>query len=133
MQTAFMLCAAFFGASVVHTAAWAQEPQPLHVTQPDASSLRLHFENPTRQASRLQVLDLAANRLLLNETHREPAYATRLKFDQLPAGRYRVLLRVGRARYRYTVQLQARPEGQVLTVLERTTHRVETLVAALGQ
>ena len=134
MQNMLIPRAIIFGVFALGTAtAHAQHPQPVQLTQPDASSLRLRFENPTRQPARLQVLNLTTDNLLLNETHREPAYGTRLKFDTLPAGRYTVLLRLGRDRYRYTVQVQARPQGNALTLLETTTHRVEPMLAVAGQ
>lgn len=131
MQTAFILRAIIFGSALLGTAvAQAQQLQPVQVTQPDANSLRLRFDNPTQQPARLQVIRLATNEMLLNETHREPAYGTRLKFDTLPAGRYAVLLRLGRDRYRYTVQVQAQPRTTSITVLNLTTRRLDNVLAS---
>jgi hypothetical protein len=114
-------------------AALAQAPQPpVQLTQPAAASLRLRFDNPTLRPARLQVLSLTTDNLLLSETHREPAYGVRLDFDTLPTGRYEVSLRLGPDRYRYTVQVQARPQGPALTIVESTitTHQVEPVLAS---
>jgi len=106
--------------------AQAQQTQPVQMTQPDASSLRLRFDNPTQRPASLIVLDQTRGISLLNETHREPAYGTLLKFDTLPTGRYVVALRVGANRYRYTVQVETKTLGATtIAVRETTTHRVE--------
>ena len=135
MQTVFTLRFLILGMAVFGVArVQAQQPQlPVQLTQPDASSLRLRFENPAQLPARLQVVHLDNDNVGLNQIHREPAYGTRLKFDTLPAGRYAVLLRLGRDRYRYTVQVQARPQGPTLTIVETTTHRVETVLASAGK
>lgn len=113
--------------SVFARPAQAQQPQPVQLTQPNASSLRLRFDNPTQRPARLVVLDLTRNVTILNESHREPAYGTLLKFDTLPSGRYVVALRVGANRYRYTVQVEAKgPGATTVAVRETTTHRVES-------
>lgn len=111
-------------------AAHAQQPQPaVQVTQPDAASLRVRLDNPGRQRARLLVLDLSRSASLLNETHREPAYGTLLKFNTLPTGRYVVILSVGRARYRYSVQAQARPEGTTIVVRGLSTRQPDNVLA----
>lgn len=110
--------------------AQAQEPQPVQMTQPNASSLRLRFDNPTQRPARLTVVDLTRNYSLLNETHREPAYGTLLKFDTLPTGRYLVALHIGASRYHYTVQVETKVPGTTtIAVRETTTHRVESGLA----
>jgi hypothetical protein len=110
--------------------AQAQQPQPVQMTQPEASSLRLRFDNPTQRPARLTVLDLDRNFTLLNEAHRESAYGTLLKFDTLPSGRYVVALRIGASRYRYTVQVETKAPGTTtVAVRETTTHRVESGLA----
>ena len=110
-------------------AARAQQPA-VHMSQPDATSLRLRFDNPTPRPAYLTVSNLNSGESILSETHREAAYGTRLKFDKLPAGAYDVLLRVGRNRYRYTVQVAADAAGQpAIAVRETTTHRVESGLA----
>ncbi|GAB3576855.1 hypothetical protein [Hymenobacter daeguensis] len=108
----------------------AQQPEPVRMTQPTASSLRLRFDNPTQRPARLTVLDVDRNVCLLNEAHREPAYGTLLKFDTLPTGRYVVALRVGASRYRYTVQVETKaPGATTIAVRETTTRRVENGLA----
>lgn len=121
-----MLLVAAFGLRAAAPAR-AQAPTGVQMTQPDASSLRLRFDNPTRRPAYLTVVHLNNGEAILNETHREAAYATRLKFDRLPAGTYAVLLRVGRDRYRYAVQVAADAAGNpAVAVRETTTHRVES-------
>jgi hypothetical protein len=113
-------------AALMTTTARAQATPPVQLTQPDASSLRLSFINSTSRPASLTVVDLTRSSTILNETHREPAYGTRLKFDTLPSGRYLVALRIGRDRYRYTVEVAAKARGNTsIAVLETTTHRVE--------
>jgi hypothetical protein len=113
------------------TAAHAQTAPPVQLTQPDANSLRLRFDNATGRPASLTVVDLTRNTTVLNETHREPAYGTRLKFDTLPSGRYLVALRIGRDRYRYTVEVAAKAPGSTsIAVRETTTHRVENGLTA---
>lgn len=107
-------------------AARAQQPT-VQMSQPDATSLRLRFDNPTQHPAYLTVTDLNVGEAILSETHRETAYGTRLKFDRLSAGAYAVQLRVGRSHYRYTVQVAADAAGQrTIAVSETTTHRVES-------
>ncbi|MCI1189004.1 hypothetical protein MON38_16395 [Hymenobacter sp. DH14] len=122
------LLTAIFG--VISTAA-AQTQQPaVQMSQPDASSLRLRFDNPTMRPVYLAVLNLNNGELVLSEIHREAAYGTRLLFDKLPAGSYAVSLRVGRDRYRYAVQVAANAAGKpTIAVRETTTHRVESGLA----
>jgi hypothetical protein len=121
-------------AALLTTAAHAQTAQatpPVQLTQPDANSLRLRFANNTGRPASLTVVDLTRSTTVLNETHREPAYGTRLKFDTLPSGRYLVALRIGRDRYRYTVDVQAKaPGANSIAVRETTTHRVESGLTA---
>ncbi|MBO2011466.1 hypothetical protein [Hymenobacter negativus] len=117
-------------ASAFALPAQAQQPQPVQMTQPDASSLRLRFNNPTQRPALLTVLDITRSYTLLNESHREPAYGTLLKFNTLPSGRYVVALHIGANRYRYTVQVDAKaPGGTTIAVRETTTHRVESGLA----
>ena len=110
--------------------ALAQEPAAVQMTQPDAASLRLRFDNPSRRPAYLSVVNLYSGATILAETHREPAYGTRLLFDKLPAGSYAVSLRVGRNRYRYAVQIAPDATGKLtVAVRETTTHRVESGLA----
>ena len=119
-------------AALLSTAAHAQTaPSPVQLTQPDANSLRLRFANPTGRPASLTVVDMTRSLTVLSETHREPAYGTRLMFDTLPSGRYLVALRIGRDRYRYTVDVAAKAPGATsIAVRETTTHRVGNGLAA---
>ena len=124
-------CGLLASAVAVLSAGAAQAQQPaVRMSQPDATSLRLRFDNPTQRPACLTVVNLSSGESILTENHREMAYGTRLKFDKLPAGAYAVLLRMGRNRYRYTVQVAADAAGQpAIAVRETTTHRVESGLA----
>ncbi|MCC3152907.1 hypothetical protein Q3A66_07860 [Hymenobacter sp. BT770] len=110
--------------------ALAQGTQPVTVTQPDGESLRVRFYNSTKKPAVLGVVQLENGRWILRETHKEPAYGTLLKFNNLPSGKYAVLLRVGRDRYRYNVQVDTKAPGTTtIAVRESTSHRVENGLA----
>ncbi|MBH8568752.1 hypothetical protein KB206_07660 [Microvirga sp. STS02] len=118
--------------AVVSFAAQAQQPQPVQVTQPDAASLRVRVYNAFSRPISMRVENLSTATTILNETHRLPAYGTRLKFNTLPSGRYALTLRVGPDRYRYTIQVENKaPGAATIAVRETTTHRVENGLAAL--
>jgi hypothetical protein len=119
------LVAAAFGLLSAGTAL-AQTPI-VHMTQPEAASLRLRFDNPTQRPAYLTVISLNNNASILAQTHREAAYGTLLKFDKLPAGTYVVSLRMGRNRYRCSVRVAPDAAGiPAVAVRETTTHRVDS-------
>jgi hypothetical protein len=112
------------------TPARAQQTQPVQVTQPDAESLRIRINNTSKRPATLQVMHLNTSNTILSEVHREPAYGTLLKFNNLPSGRYAVILRVGANRYRYHVQVDKKAPGlATITVRETTTRLVESGLA----
>jgi hypothetical protein len=112
------------------TPARAQQTQPVQVTQPDAESLRIRINNTSKKPATLQVMHLNNSNMILSEVHREPAYGTLLKFNNLPSGRYAVMLRVGANRYRYNVQVDKKAPGlATITVRETTTRLVESGLA----
>ncbi|MBH8558263.1 hypothetical protein [Hymenobacter negativus] len=118
--------------AMVSFAAQAQQPQPVQVTQPDAASLRVRVYSAFSRPISMRVENLSTATTILNETHRLPAYGTRLKFNTLPSGRYALTLRVGPDRYRYTIQVENKaPGAATIAVRETTTHRVENGLAAL--
>ncbi|MDB5267959.1 MAG: hypothetical protein JWP58_999 [Hymenobacter sp.] len=118
--------------AVVSFAAQAQQPQPVQVTQPDAASLRVRIYNASPRPITMRVENLSTATLILDETHRLPAYGTLLKFNTLPSGRYALTLRVGPDRYRYTIQVDNQAPGRAtIAVRETTTRRVESGLAAL--
>ena len=105
--------------------------EPVRVSQPDNESLRVRIFNPAKKAVVLRVVHLENGRWVLNETHREPAYGTRLRFNTLPTGHYAVVLRVGDERYRYTVDVDSKTPGAgTIAVRELTTRRVENVLAS---
>lgn len=116
--------------------AHAQTPAPasVQVTQPDGESLRVRISNPTQKAFTLRVVHLSNGRWVLNETHQEPAYGTRLRFNDLPTGRYAVVLRLGEEHYRYTVDVDGKtPGAATIAVRELTSRRMENVLASAAQ
>jgi hypothetical protein len=112
--------------ALLSTAAHAQTVPSVQLTQPDAISLSLRLANNTGRPARLFVIDVTRNLSVLDEAHYEPAYGTLLKFDALPSGRYLVAVHIGRDRYRYTVEVDAKAPGTTIAVRETSTHRVES-------
>ncbi|UOQ99157.1 hypothetical protein MUN81_06595 [Hymenobacter sp. 5317J-9] len=107
--------------------------EPVQVSQPDSESLRVRISNPAQKSIVLRVVHLDNGRWVLNETHKVPAYGTRLRFNDLPTGRYAVMLQVGPERYRYTVDVDGqKPGASTIAVRELTTRRVENVVASAG-
>jgi len=86
--------------------AQAQQLQPVQ-TKADAENLMMTIENPTQQRLQVQVMQLNNSTCLSNEVNHQVSYGCKLNFAKLPAGEYAVLLRVGRERYRYSVQVKA--------------------------
>ncbi|MBD2724202.1 MULTISPECIES: hypothetical protein [Hymenobacter] len=114
-----------------HAQTLAQEP--VQVSQPDSESLRVRINNPALKTIVLRVVHLDNGRWVLNESHRVPAYGTRLRFNDLPTGRYAVMMQVGPERYRYTVDVDGKtPGASTIAVRELTTRRVENVVASAG-
>ncbi|WP_426059650.1 hypothetical protein [Hymenobacter sp. B1770] len=110
--------------------AQAQQTQPVHVTQPDAESLRIRISNSTSKPAVLRVVNMTKGNTILHEIHRESAYGTLLKFNTLPSGRYAVILSVGPNRYRYNVQVYSKkPGGATIAVSETMSRRVESGLA----
>jgi|GEM_PF-2278934 hypothetical protein len=108
----------------------AAQAAPVQVTQPDDASLRVRINNPAGARAQIQVVHLDNGNWILNETHRAPAYGTLLKFNNLPTGRYAVVLRVGPNRYRYNVHVEGKaPGAATIAVRETTTTRVESGLA----
>ena len=113
--------------------ALAQQSQPVQVTQVDAESLQLRFDNPQQLRARVRVVHLDNDRELLNETYRVPAYGCRYYFNTLPAGKYALFLRIGPARYRYTVKVQTQAKGSIITALEPSAPRGENVLASVAK
>ncbi|HEX8656086.1 MAG TPA: hypothetical protein VF690_01045 [Hymenobacter sp.] len=108
----------------------APSAPPVQVTQPDDASLRVRINNPAGARAHIQVVNLNNGNWILNETHRDAAYGTLLKFNDLPTGRYAVVLRVGSDRYRYNVHVERKaPGAATIAVRETTTTRVESGLA----
>ena len=111
--------------------ALAQEGPSVKAKQANAQSLYLTIENPQQQPLRMQVLSLSQSQYvcLVDEVNRQSSYGSQLNFKGVPAGRYAVLLRVGRERYRYNVQVPNQPQAPIL-VRELTPAKGSEMVAA---
>jgi hypothetical protein len=94
-------------------AALAQQAPSVQFKQAN-TRLCLTIENPAQQQLQMQVISLTERNCLVNEKNSLPSYGTQLNFKGVPAGQYAVLLRVGRERYRYNVQVQSQPETSIL-------------------
>lgn len=92
--------------------AMAQGAPSVKAKQTDAQSLGLTVENPTQQRMQIQVVCPGQHACLVEVNHKA-SYGTQLSFSGLPAGQYAVLLRVGRERYRYDVQVQSQPQTTI--------------------
>jgi hypothetical protein len=93
--------------------AFAQDGTSVKVKQADAQALYMTVENPTQQRMQLQVVALDKHTDLVNEVNHKASYGTQLHFNGMPAGQYAVLLRVGRERYRYNVQVTNQPQTTI--------------------
>ncbi|GAB3300232.1 hypothetical protein ACFQT0_29465 [Hymenobacter humi] len=91
----------------------AQEVPSVKAQQPNAQSLWMTVDNPAQQRMQLKVVSLDNNNCLVNEVNYQPSYGSKLSFQNVPAGRYAVLLRVGREKYRYNVQVQSQTQTTI--------------------
>ena len=113
-------------------AAMAQGTPSAKAKQSDAQSLSLTIENPAQQRVEMQVVSLGTKRCVLREVNHNLSYGCKLNFQDLSAGQYAVLLRVGQKRYRYTVQVQApTPAQNTISVPELTAASATPSVAAV--
>ena len=108
----------------------AQQPQWVQTKQADAQTLMLTIDNPEQKAMQMQVINLGTNDCLANEVSYKPSYGCKLIFSTLPAGQYAVMLRVGRERYRYNVQVQKQPATSTIVVQGLKQQPAETLSSA---
>jgi hypothetical protein len=108
----------------------AQQPQWVQTKQADAQSLWLTIDNPEQKAMQMQVVNVGTNDCLANELSHNPSYGCKLNFSTLPTGQYAVLLRVGRERYRYNVQVQKQPATSTIVVQGLKRQTADTLSSA---
>ena len=108
----------------------AQQPQWVQSKQADAQTLLLTIDNPELKIMQMQVVNLGTNGCLADERSRKPSYGCKLNFGTLPAGQYAVLLRVGRERYRYNVQVQKQPATSTIVVQGLEPQTAKTLSSA---
>jgi hypothetical protein len=85
--------------------ACAQNISSVEAKQGDAQALYLTIDNPALQRMQVQVVSLDNHAQIINEVNYKASYGVKLHFKGLSAGPYAVLLRVGRERYRYNVQV----------------------------
>ncbi|MDO7846530.1 hypothetical protein Q5H92_09200 [Hymenobacter sp. M29] len=109
--------------------ALAQDAPSVKAKQADAQSLWLTVENPTQQRMHMDVVCLSNKTSLVSETNRRASYGSQLSFKGLPAGQYAVLLRVGRERYRYNVDVKADAQTAI-SVRELMADKTSELVAS---
>jgi hypothetical protein len=109
--------------------AQAQQVQPVR-TKAEAEALLMTIENPTQQRVQVKVMQLSSNTCLSNEINHKPSYGCKLNFAQLPAGEYAVMLRVGREKFRYAVQVQPQAQRSTISVRELSNQVADKTVAS---
>ncbi|MBF9222769.1 hypothetical protein [Hymenobacter ruricola] len=122
------------GLAVLGTAATAlaQDAPSVKAKQADAQGLFLTVENPTRKLMQVKVVSLAKYACLTNEVNHKASYGSQLNFKGVPAGQYAVLVRVGRERYRYNVQVQ-NDQQTTISVRELTGTQAPAMVASTAR
>jgi hypothetical protein len=110
-------------------AALAQDAPSVKAKQGDAHNLWLTVENPKQERMQMDVVCLNHNTSLMSEVNRRTSYGSHLNFKGVPAGQYAVLLRVGRERYRYTVDVKADAQTSI-SVRELNAAQTSEMVAA---
>ena len=119
------------GLAVLGTAgaALAQNAPTVKAKQADGQALWLTVENPQQQLLRMDVVCLAHDTCLMSETNRKASYGSQLNFGAVPAGKYAVLLHVGREHYRYNVEV-SKGSQTTISVPELTTAQTPDAVAS---
>jgi hypothetical protein len=126
-----LLGALALGGLSLTTPAQAQQPaSPVHLTQLNQASLRLRIANPSQQPSRVEVIHLNTGQPLFTETYKAASYGHRFDFQNLPTGRYALLLKVGSDRYRYTVEVATTAAGSSLAIRELATRQQAPALAS---
>jgi hypothetical protein len=110
-------------------AALAQGAPAVKAKQGNAQSLWLTVENPTQQRMHLKVISIDTRTYLVNEANRRTSYGSKLDFTGMPAGKYAVLVNVGREHYRYNVDVQGKAETTI-SVRELTPAQTPDAVAS---
>ncbi|GAB3855683.1 hypothetical protein GCM10028822_26920 [Hymenobacter terrigena] len=120
------------GLAIVGSAgtALAQSAPSVKTKQADDQALWLTVENPAQQRLQMQVVSLDHSVCLVNEVNHLTSYGSKLNFNGMPAGQYAVLLRVGRERYRYGVDVQAKAKTTI-SVRELTPAKSPEAVASV--
>ncbi|KUG05850.1 hypothetical protein [Solirubrum puertoriconensis] len=94
------------GGALAAQPARAQETQPVTVQKVDDVSFRVRVSNPRLQPGRLEVQNLTNGQVLFSQEYTDKAYGHRLNFNNLPEGRYAILVKADKLQYRYTLRLQ---------------------------
>ena len=128
--TAATAVALFLGTA---SAAQAQEAAPVQLVRADASSFQVRIVNPAQESGRVQVVQLSTDQVLFSEATKAPAYGHRFGFSTLPTGNYAVLVKVGAARYSYTVQVRHEGTGLLSVVCPTATPAAITPALTAGR
>jgi hypothetical protein len=114
------------GLGLAASPAYAQQAQTVQ-TKAESESLLMTVNNPTHQRVQVKVMQASSSTCLSNEVNHLASYGTKLCFAKLPAGQYDVMLRVGRERYRYAVQVKA--QNSTISVRELNAQPADKAVA----
>lgn len=107
--------------------AYAQQGQKVQ-TKSEAENLLMTVSNPAQERVQVKVMQLSSQTCLSNVINHDASYGTKLCFAKLPAGEYAVMLRVGRERYQYAVQVKA--QNSTISVRELNTEATDKAVAS---
>jgi hypothetical protein len=107
--------------------AYAQQGQKVQ-TKSEAETLLMTVSNPAQERVQVKVMQLSSQTCLSNVINHDASYGTKLCFAKLPAGEYAVMLRVGRERYQYAVQVKA--QNSTISVRELNTEAADKAVAS---
>ncbi|MBG8556391.1 cupredoxin domain-containing protein [Hymenobacter guriensis] len=140
MKTLFVSAARYalprllaLGAFSFPHATQAQQETPVTLETPTAETVRIRIQNPAQQRGSVQVVSVQTGQLLFKEQYAAPAYGHRFDFRNLAAGRYALVVRVGKDCYRYTVQVAPAAADLPLVVRAVKTRQSKEMLASAAQ
>ncbi|WP_400192952.1 hypothetical protein [Hymenobacter sp. B81] len=109
-----LLLAALAGASLSASAqSEPAAPQPVGVERVGEFVYLVRVSNPQRQPGRLQLLRPADGSVLYEDSSSQASFGQKLNVQHLPDGEYQLVVKLGPAQHRFTLNLR--------TTTQRTT------------
>ncbi|MCC2545394.1 hypothetical protein LJY25_02975 [Hymenobacter sp. BT175] len=90
-----------------------QQPQPVAVEKMDETSFRVRISNPQQKAGTLEIVNLANGRTLFKEGYTGVVHGHKFNFRDMQDGKYAVVVKVGKEKFRYELQLQTTTQRTV--------------------